>query len=304
MSEIGNSKKSIKACITNFERNIVFDTNNYVMHRNWGVGQIKSISSASDSIVVDFLDKKDHKLSIQMAITSLKPLKRDHIWVKLYENKQEIVNLFANDIPGFFVELLTSHENTMILGDIKAEITTKFLAKSEEWSKWWNKAKVLLKKDPRIGFNPKKKDEIIYRQKPISLTEELSDKFAAVTDTNKKLDIALEALEVYEEAEGAVESFNHFYYEEEEAKDVFRKLVAYIYLEIASGVIHSDDLPRHQKPEDIQKLIQGLSKEELLTFSKQLTNVDVKKNYVNLIRKYHSDYTNIFMGILFEVPVK
>lgn len=239
-----------------------------------------------------------------MAITSLKPLKRDHIWVKLYENKQEIVNLFANDIPGFFVELLTSHENTMILGDIKAEITTKFLAKSEEWSKWWNKAKVLLKKDPRIGFNPKKKDEIIYRQKPISLTEELSDKFAAVTDTNKKLDIALEALEVYEEAEGAVESFNHFYYEEEEAKDVFRKLVAYIYLEIASGVIHSDDLPRHQKPEDIQKLIQGLSKEELLTFSKQLTNVDVKKNYVNLIRKYHSDYTNIFMGILFEVPVK
>ena len=304
MSEIGNSKKSIKACITNFERNIVFDTNNYVMHRNWGVGQIKSISSASDSIVVDFLDKKDHKLSIQMAITSLKPLKRDHIWVKLNENKQEIVNLFANDIPGFFVELLTSHENTMILGDIKAEITTKFLAKSEEWSKWWNKAKVLLKKDPRIGFNPKKKDEIIYRQKPISLTEELSDKFAAVTDTNKKLDIALEALEVYEEAEGAVESFNHFYYEEEEAKDVFRKLVAYIYLEIASGVIHSDDLPRHQKPEDIQKLIQGLSKEELLTFSKQLTNVDVKKNYVNLIRKYHSDYTNIFMGILFEVPVK
>jgi transcription elongation factor GreA len=192
----------------------------------------------------------------------------------------------------------------MTLGDIKAEITTKFLSKSEEWSKWWNKAKILLKKDPRIGFNPKKKDEIIYRQKPISLTEELSDKFAAVTDINKKLDIALEALEVYEEAEGAVESFNHFYYEEEEAKDIFRRLVAYLYLEIASGLIHSDDLPRHQKPEEIQRLIQSQTKEELLSFSKQLTNVEVKKNYVNLIRKYHSEYTNIFMGILFEVPVK
>jgi transcription elongation factor GreA len=304
MSEIGNSKKSIKACITNFERNIVFDTNNYVMHRNWGVGQIKSISSASDSIVVDFLDKKEHKLSIQMAITSLKPLKQDHIWVKLYENKQQIIDLFQTDIPTFFVELLTSHDNLMTLGDIKAEITTKFLSKSDEWSKWWNKAKVLLKKDPRIGFNPKKKDEIIYRQKPISLTEELSDKFAAVTDPNKKLDIALEALEVYEEAEGAVESFNHFYYEEEEAKDILRKLVAYLYLDIASEIIHSDDLPRHQKPDDIQKLIQSQTKEELLAISKQLTNVDVKKNYLNLIRKYHPEYTNIFMGILFEVPVK
>ncbi|HNN80427.1 MAG TPA: transcription elongation factor GreA, partial [Leptospiraceae bacterium] len=304
MSEIGNSKKSIKACITNFERNIVFDTNNYVMHRNWGVGQIKSISSSSDSIVVDFLGKKDHKLSIQMAITSLKPLKQDHIWVKLYENKQQIVDLFNNDIPNFFVELLTSHENIMTLGDIKAEITTKFLSKSDEWSKWWNKAKVLLKKDPRIGFNPKKKDEIIYRQKPISLTEELSDKFAALTDPNKKLDIALEALEVYEEAEGAVESFNHFYYEEEESKDIFRKLVAYLYLEMASDIIHSDDLPRHQKPDDMKRLIQDLSKEELLNFSKQLTNVEIKKNYLNLIRNYHPDYTNIFMGILFEVPVK
>ncbi|MCX7999416.1 MAG: transcription elongation factor GreAB, partial [Leptospiraceae bacterium] len=35
LSEIGNTKKPIKTCIANFERNIVFDTNNYVLHRNW-----------------------------------------------------------------------------------------------------------------------------------------------------------------------------------------------------------------------------------------------------------------------------
>lgn len=98
-----------------------------------------------------------------MAITSLKPLKQDHIWVKLYENKQQIIDLFSNDIPTFFVELLTSHENIMTLGDIKAEITTKFLNKSDEWSKWWNKAKVLLKRSP-YRFQSKEKDEIIYRQ--------------------------------------------------------------------------------------------------------------------------------------------
>ncbi|MCB1176554.1 MAG: transcription elongation factor GreAB, partial [Leptospiraceae bacterium] len=211
MSEIGNNKKPVKACITNFERNIVFDTNNYVMHRNWGVGKIKSISSQSDSIVVDFQDKKDHKLSIQMAITSLKPLKKDHIWVKLYENSEEIKALFGEDPANFMVELLTSHENRMVLADIKGEIIGRFLKKNEEWTKWWNKAKLALKKDPRIGFNPKKKDEVIFRPKPISLAEELTDKFNAQTDINKKLDIALEALEVYKEAEDAVESFNHYY---------------------------------------------------------------------------------------------
>jgi transcription elongation factor GreA len=303
MSEIGNNKKSIKVCITNFERNIVFDTNNYVLHRNWGVGKIKSISSESDSIIVDFQNKQDHKLSIQMAITSLKPLKQDHIWVKFYENKDDIVKLFQEDIPNFISELLVSHDNIMLLGDIKSEITTKFI-KPDEWSKWWNKAKLLLKKDPRIGFNPKKKDEIQYRQKPISLTEELSEKFNAVSDPNKKLDIALEALEVYEEAEGAVESFNHYYYEEEVTKDPLRKIIAYIYLDMASRVIQSDDLPRNLKTEDIKKIISSFKKEELLNFSKQLTNVDVKKAYVDLIQDYHPEYTDIFIGILFEVPVK
>ena len=185
MSEIGNTKKPIKACIHSFERNIVFDTNNYVMHRNWGVGKIKSISSSSDSIMVDFLNKKDHKLSIQMAITSLKPLHKEHLWVKLYENPEEIHRLFNEDVPGFIVELLTSHENLMTLADIKAEIIGRFIKKSEDWSKWWNKSKISLKKDPRIGFNPKKKDEIHYRQKPISLTEVLTEKFNAHSDIKK-----------------------------------------------------------------------------------------------------------------------
>jgi transcription elongation factor GreA len=304
MSEIGNNKKPIKACIANFERNIVFDTNNYVMHRNWGVGKIQSISSQSDSIVVDFQDKKNHKLSIQMAITSLKPLKKDHIWVKLYENPSEIHRLFNEDIANFIVELLTSYENVMTLADIKAEIVGRFLKKNEDWTKWWNKAKLALKKDPRIGFNPKKKDEVIFRPKPISLSEELTDKFNAQTDMNKKLDIALEALEVSREAEDAVESFNHFYYEEEEAKDPTRRIIAYLYLDIASRYFEADDLPRHQKPEDIAKILSEMTKEEVLQLSKQLNNVEVKRGLVNQIAKHHPAYMEIFNGLLFEVPVK
>ncbi|HMV76477.1 MAG TPA: transcription elongation factor GreA [Leptospiraceae bacterium] len=304
MSELGNTKKPIKACITNFERNIVFDTNNYVMHRNWGVGKIKSISSESDSIVVDFVGKPDHKLSIQMAITSLKPLKKDHIWVKLYETPNEIHRMFQDDVSNFIAELLTSHDNTMTLNDIKSEIIGRFVKKTEDWTKWWNKAKLALKKDPRIGFNPKKKDEIVFRQKPISLTEELTEKFNAQTDINKKLDIALEALEVYHEAEGAVESFNHFYYEEEEAKDTFRRIIAYIYMEIASGIVEKDDLPRHMSEAEAGRLFSAISKEEAIQFSKQMSNLEVKKVYVNLIRKFHPAWTDIFVGILFEVPVK
>lgn len=307
MSEMGNTKKPIKACILNFERNIVFDTNNYVMHRTWGVGKIKSISSESDSIMVDFLNKKDHKLSIQMAITSLKPLQKDHLWVKVYENPDDIHKLFNEDVPSFMVELLTSNENIMTLNDIKAEIIGKFIKKPEEWSKWWNKAKQALKKDPRIGFNPKKKDEVHYRQKPISLTEVLTEKFNAHTDINKKLDVALETLDstVIQDAYGSVETCLQYYYEEEEAKDVLRKLVAFIFLDIARAKIDKEEeFPRHLKQDDISAILRALKKEEIIQLSKQLTNIEVKKYLVNLVKKSHMDYTDILVGMLFEVPVK
>lgn len=306
MSEIGNNRKPIKNCIANFERNIVFDTNNYVLHRNWGVGKIVSISSSNDSIIVDFQDKKNHKLSIQMAINSLKPLKKDHIWVKYYENPDEIVELFNNNISAFLVEFLTSYNDVATVSDIKGEIIGRFLKRSEEWSKWWSKAKLALKKDPRIGFNPKKKDELIYRQKPISLAEELTEKFNAITDVNKKIDIALEALEEPEAAEEAIDSFHQYYFEEEENKDPFRRIVAYLFLDTYESTNANIDhvIPRKQTQKDIEQLITNLSMEELLQFSKQLNNVEMKKHYANLIRKHHPDYTRIFVELLFEIPVK
>ncbi|PJZ64552.1 transcription elongation factor GreA [Leptospira wolffii] len=308
MSELGNNRKPVKVCISNFERNIVFDTGNYVLHRNWGVGKIVSISPNGDSIFVDFKDKKNHKLSIQMAITSLKPLKGDHIWVRFYEDKASVVSLFENDLPGFFKELLTSFENHMLVADIKGEIAGKFVPLAE-WSKWWNKAKNVIKKEDNLGFNPKKKDELWYREKPITFAEELTEKFNANTDPSKRLDIAIEALRNKEEAESAVDTFAHHYFEEEQTHDPFRKIVAYLYLDEVASVMEGEDgtpydFQRYQKPDDVAKIIKSLQRDELLEFSSKITNLDLKKSFVDLVKKYHSDWVNILVGLLFEVPVK
>lgn len=305
ISEIGNNKKPIKACINNFERNIVFDTNNYVLHRNWGVGKIVSISSETDSIYVDFKDKENHKLSIQMAINSLKPLKKDHIWVQYYENPDEINALFQNDVAKFMVMLLTSQDdNKMVLSEIKTEVVEKFLKKSEDWSKWWTKAKQALKKDPFVGFNPKKKDEVIYRSKPITLSEELTEKFNALTDLNKKLDIALDALKDIEAAEDAFENFLHFYLDEENSKDPLRKILAYIFLDLAVAQTSPEEIPRMIKPQEMSSLIQSLEKEELLKISQEITNVEIKKEFVQIVLDSHSEAISILLDILYEVPIK
>ncbi len=77
ISRLTNYKIPVKGAISSFERNIVFDKDNYVIHRSWGVGKIIEIDG--DNIIIDFKDKQGHKMSIQMALQSLTPVSRDHI---------------------------------------------------------------------------------------------------------------------------------------------------------------------------------------------------------------------------------
>lgn len=318
ISDLGNNRKPVKVCLTNFERNIVFDTGNYVMHRNWGVGKIVSISENGDSIYVDFRDKKNHKLSIQMAITSLKPLKQEHIWVRYYENKEEIQELFQNDLAGFIRDMLKSYDNVMTTGDLKQELIGEFI-KAEEWSKWWQKAKQALKQDPNIGMNPKKKDELNYHEQQITFSDELIAKYEAQQDIFKKLDIALQVIKDPEEAIGAAEHFNTKYNQEEISKDNTRKILAYLYLDqlddtftkpfLREKANNPDAIPevevvRKLKPEDVEAIIKSLSKDECVQLSSAIPMLEVKKGWVDLIAQYHPDSIDIFMSILFEVPVK
>ncbi len=128
-----------------------------------------------------------------MAITSLKPLKKDHIWVQHFEDANAVQTMFSENLGEFLVQLLKSYDNRMTTADMKNELIGRFL-KADEWSKWWAKVKTVLKKEANIGMNPKKKDEVVYHEKPITHSETLIQKFQAITDANKKLEIAMEAV--------------------------------------------------------------------------------------------------------------
>lgn len=318
ISDLGNNRKPVKVCVANFERNIVFDTGNYVMHRSWGVGKIVSISENGDSIFVDFSDKKNHKLSIQMAITSLKPLKKDNIWVRYYENPAEIKTLFEEDIAGFISSIIRSHDNLLRTADLKAEVIGVFL-KADEWSKWWQKVKTALKQDPNIGINPKKKDELVYHEQLITHSDELIAKFEALQDPSKKLDIALQVLKDPKESKEAADIFNIKYNEEEVSRDESRRIIAYLYnAELYScyakafakekaedpNALPLIEVIRKISPEEIRDIITAQSEEELVQLSASISQLDIKKGLVDLIKSYHPNYVEILEEILYEVPVK
>ncbi|MCB1173677.1 MAG: transcription elongation factor GreA [Leptospiraceae bacterium] len=300
ISGLTNHRKAPGPCIAEFERNIVFDVDNYVHHRTRGVGKIKLIDN--EQMIVDFRDNPDQRMSIQMAISSLRPLGPDHIWVKLYEAPDETKALFNDDISGFFELLLNSFGSTMVLAEIKQEIVGTFL-ESSEWSKWWSKTRTALKKDPKFGFNPRKKDELLLRENPISLAEELMLKFQSLQDWDKKLDVALQVLKE-EEAHSAAQSTIQFYKENESSKESLKQLHSYLYLELATRAIQDEIPGRILKDEAVQQSLQDATIPELLNYCRSSLQIEFKRELVNLYIKCRSDYPEILKGILFEVPIK
>ncbi|MBI3396598.1 MAG: GreA/GreB family elongation factor, partial [Spirochaetia bacterium] len=300
LSDITNNKKPVGSCVAAFERNIVFDKGNYVYHRTRGVGKIAEIDQ--DQMVIDFRDNPGQKMSIQMAISSLQPLFQEHLWVRYYENPSEVHEMFREDIPLFFEVLVKSFHSRMILSEIKNEVCGRFLP-AEDWSRWWSKAREALKGDPRFGFNPKKKDELVLRDSPMSRSEELTVKFQSTTEWDKKLEVAHEILKD-PNADDALDVCTQFYREQEENKDLMKRIHAFLFLEAAATQQGDEETPRRLKKVDIISLIKAEKPAALVKLSADTPVVDFKRDIANMIARNREDAPAILTEILYEVPAK
>jgi len=300
-SGLTNNRKDVNVSISEFEKNIVFDKGNYVAHKNWGVGKIIDLNQ--NEITIDFKSKTNHLMSIQMALKSLKALPKGHIWVKYHENENEMKELFKEAPVDFFVEMLNSYGNIIVMNEIKNEVIDNYLS-PKDWSKWWSKIKTQLKKHPHIGFSPRKKDEIFFREEKISLAEELSEKFSASKDHNKKLDIAMEAMDDLETCQDAVDSFVSFYNQEEKSKTPINQIIAFFYLKIVTEKTGDEESHSLLSYTDIQEIIKDLTIDKIVSISSEIKNLEIKKEFLMAIKVSRDDYTEIFTQVLFEVPIK
>ncbi|MCE9597113.1 MAG: transcription elongation factor GreA [Spirochaetia bacterium] len=296
MSDLTNHKKAVGPCIASFERNIVFDKDNFVHHRTRGVGKITEIDK--DQVIIDFKDHPAQKMSIQMAISSLQPLNPEHIWVRTYGNQAEMQEIFEQDVPMFFETLLISFQNKISLAELKTEVM-RFL-KGDDWSKWWTRSRAEIKKHPRFAFNPKNKNELILREREITLADELSLKFQSTNDWNAKMEIALETLKD-EASSGAAQLCTQYYLAQEDSKDKLKRLHSYFFLDLAEKS-SGDNLGRKIKKQEIIDQIKAETPKGLLKIATDTPFVEFKRELASLIIKVRPDYTEIVGELIFDVP--
>ncbi|MFN3603812.1 MAG: GreA/GreB family elongation factor [Leptonema sp. (in: bacteria)] len=310
-SNITNPKIPIQISIANFEKYIVFDTGNYVYHRKRGIGKIKEINE--QQIVVDFKDEKTsqtitQKMSLSMAISSLQALEPTHIWVRMYENLEEVRKLVKENKLEFFKILLESFNKKITLSQVKLELIGKGILESSEWNKWWQETRKILKESSLFGFNPKKRDEILMWERELTYAEELENKFNNVKEWDKKLEIALESLLVNPEiTEKSSEAFLDYFLEQEETKDPIKKLEIYFYSLKFNEVYPNHTVARikkNKKEEILNWIRTEISDEEAIKIFSEIKYTDFKKYFIDFFIESKENFKEILIKILLETPVK
>ncbi|GHU84421.1 transcription elongation factor GreA [Spirochaetia bacterium] len=177
ISNLSQSWRNVHEAILDFEKHIAFDKGNFVYHRTWGVGRIAKIQG--DEIVIDFAKKREHSMSLKMAVDALQTLAKDHIWVlKAIWKKEKLHDKVKNEPDWALKTVIKSFGNSCDIKRIKAELVPSVLS-AGEWTTWNTKAREVLKVDPSLGVSPENIDLYTVRDRPIGIDEKLYNEFKA-----------------------------------------------------------------------------------------------------------------------------
>ncbi|MDH4200362.1 MAG: GreA/GreB family elongation factor, partial [Spirochaetia bacterium] len=301
-SGLTNPKKNILNAIQDFETNIVFDKNNYVFHRSWGVGKIKDINTTE--MIIDFHNKVEHRMEIQMALKSLKPLKEDHFWVFQFEKPKELQKLFDENIVDFFKILLVSFNNKLSLGEIKTEIIDKYVP-TKNWSKWWSKTRSELLKDNLIVISPQKKDIIELHETAITMSDQLIEKFQAAQNFEDRLAVAIATLKSPDDYVDAIEYMQPFFKELMRSFEQEIKLQSLWALDMLHEALGDEDrFYSEETKNELVKEFSSLSVKDISNLGLKIKYPEIKKHFARWIRLYHAQWQKIYVELLFQTPIK
>lgn len=298
LSNLNQGWRNVHDAIADFEKHISFDAGNFVFHRSWGVGLIRGIDD--DEITIDFVKRRNHSMSLKMAVSALTVLPKDHIWVLKTTRKKDRLRKEVKKNPDWALEIIIrSMNNAADMKAIKAELVPSILTQGE-WSSWSTRAREILKTDERFGNVPDKVDSYSVREQPITLEEKMYNRFKAEKSFFERAKTLFEFLRYVER--GDVEASD---------TEFVREMVDYFtgYLRSISEVneyTFGSVLVLQRVISEHPYLNPGvnLAFDEYLEHAsnieeifRNIANTDIRKSFLRQLRKHHSEWDTIFVNV-------
>ena len=180
----------IYGAIRKLERYFCYDCGDYVYHKSWGVGEVVSIDPDNEKVNINFENKFNHSIAMDIAPDILQKLDKDDLLVMIYARKDALNKMVDDDPVGLIKLALKYFKGKTLVSNMRKRLTDGIVP-DEAWSKWWSKTKKLLKKDLyiKITDGTSTKALIELRSSPASHHDDILENINDAEDINKKIEI-------------------------------------------------------------------------------------------------------------------
>ncbi len=297
-SDIEFSWRNINDAIISFEKHISFDKNNFVFHRTWGMGRIKNIDS--ENFTIDFQNKQSHQMGLEMAISSLQAVSKNHIWVLKLKNLDLLKKKLKSDVAWGLKTLIMGFDNAATMKRIKGELVPDVMTESQ-WTSWWAQARKELKTNPIFGTRGDDSDVFIVRDKPLEFDEKIDGLFKNAKDFNQRFNITYEYIKENDPEPELVGIMIDYF-------SNFLKSLNNVNYQTIMSYILVNDIARNYPFVSIQQ-IYGFNDfysqiEDPLVIYEDITLNEHKKEFIQLLKKADNNWQKVFTSIFYVNPNK
>jgi|GEM_PF-2242427 len=187
VSGINNITADIVSSIQLIENMTVFKNNDFCKHHSWGIGKIKNINYDDKIVTIDFYTKKDHKMDINLAVKALEKIDDSHISAMKYKNMARLKDLAEDDPVELIKIVLRSFDDNKAKMEDIIDLLSPDVVPVDNWKKWWDKTKKMLKSDPYISIPEKKEKYFSLVDAPVTLDEKILKSYFSITTPKEKL---------------------------------------------------------------------------------------------------------------------
>ncbi len=125
------------------------EANVFVYHREWGVGQIKTLENHGQLVLVHFQNRPEHRMSREIALRSLNKLPNDGLEATLWNNPETVYSWVKNGPLRLVAAALADAGGAGKPKDLQARLQQRVL-RDIKWATWWKKIQPFLKESPHF----------------------------------------------------------------------------------------------------------------------------------------------------------
>ena len=161
----------------------------YCRHKSWGFGRIKSFDTTLQRILVEFPHNPEHAMQLAYAAESVTPVSAENIEVRKVSDLKGLQQLAADDPVALVRLVLVGFDRAATAIQIESALAGSVIP-ADQWKKWWDHARKLLRRDPHFECPARKTDFVRLRPAPVSQQDELLEAFRQANGLRQQIAVA------------------------------------------------------------------------------------------------------------------